>query len=127
IASVQAPLVQALADVGWTHVPGHELDRDEASPFLESDIVDALVRLNPLMAEEPERSEEHTSELQSRFDLVCRLLLEKKKPKPPGPRFSFTKEGLLPFLDVSLRAVQVALSEYSLAHNYNLLLPIKTF
>src|SRR5699024_12431209 len=27
------------------------------------------------------RSEEHTSELQSRFDLVCRLLLEKKKLK----------------------------------------------
>src|SRR5699024_11431883 len=27
----------------------------------------------------PARSEEHTSELQSRFDLVCRLLLEKKK------------------------------------------------
>src|SRR5437868_11076799 len=26
----------------------------------------------------PPRSEEHTSELQSRFDLVCRLLLEKK-------------------------------------------------
>src|SRR5207249_5869159 len=29
------------------------------------------------------RSEEHTSELQSRFDLVCRLLLEKKKSEPP--------------------------------------------
>src|SRR5699024_12407385 len=28
-----------------------------------------------------DRSEEHTSELQSRFDLVCRLLLEKKKQK----------------------------------------------
>src|SRR2546428_9059479 len=27
------------------------------------------------------RSEEHTSELQSRSDLVCRLLLEKKKPQ----------------------------------------------
>src|SRR5690349_23930656 len=27
----------------------------------------------------PTRSEEHTSELQSRRDLVCRLLLEKKK------------------------------------------------
>src|SRR5699024_12119980 len=27
----------------------------------------------------PGRSEEHTSELQSRFELVCRLLLEKKK------------------------------------------------
>src|SRR5438132_8866477 len=29
----------------------------------------------------PERSEEHTSELQSHSDLVCRLLLEKKKYK----------------------------------------------
>src|SRR2546421_5061137 len=29
----------------------------------------------------PQRSEEHTSELQSRSDLVCRLLLEKKKKK----------------------------------------------
>src|SRR5690349_22425186 len=31
-----------------------------------------------------ERSEEHTSELQSRRDLVCRLLLEKKKKKEPS-------------------------------------------
>src|SRR2546422_5280903 len=29
------------------------------------------------------RSEEHTSELQSRLHLVCRLLLEKKKHTPP--------------------------------------------
>src|SRR5699024_11367331 len=35
----------------------------------------AQVLVHPL----DERSEEHTSELQSRFDLVCRLLLEKKK------------------------------------------------
>src|SRR5690349_23871455 len=33
----------------------------------------------------PARSEEHTSELQSRRDLVCRLLLEKKKTKSPLP------------------------------------------
>src|SRR5689334_24487468 len=32
------------------------------------------------------RSEEHTSELQSQFHLVCRLLLEKKKKRTtPGP------------------------------------------
>src|SRR2546422_5297051 len=37
------------------------------------------VPLNPLSSEE--RSEEHTSELQSRLHLVCRLLLEKKKKK----------------------------------------------
>src|SRR5438874_4194553 len=36
------------------------------------------------------RSEEHTSELQSRRDLVCRLLLEKKKSnkQPTSPRLS---------------------------------------
>src|SRR2546427_2246092 len=30
----------------------------------------------------PDRSEEHTSELQSQSNLVCRLLLEKKKRRP---------------------------------------------
>src|SRR5438105_12274416 len=33
----------------------------------------------PHRRQQPPRSEEHTSELQSRVDLVCRLLLEKKK------------------------------------------------
>src|SRR5437016_10819077 len=33
------------------------------------------------------RSEEHTSELQSLTNLVCRLLLEKKKKKKNTPRF----------------------------------------
>src|SRR2546429_3777647 len=33
----------------------------------------------PVICENPARSEEHTSELQSRLHLVCRLLLEKKK------------------------------------------------
>src|SRR6202030_4172329 len=32
----------------------------------------------------PQRSEEHTSELQSPCNLVCRLLLEKKKPSDAG-------------------------------------------
>src|SRR5437868_10044776 len=32
-----------------------------------------------VFAQDDKRSEEHTSELQSRFELVCRLLLEKKK------------------------------------------------
>ena len=40
-----------------------------------------LPRLCGLMHIFVARSEEHTSELQSRFDLVCRLLLEKKKKK----------------------------------------------
>src|SRR2546421_1303597 len=47
-----------------------------------------LVRLGGVEDAAAERSEEHTSELQSRSDLVCRLLLEKKNipvRSPTGP------------------------------------------
>src|SRR2546421_9554527 len=43
----------------------------------EEEVPDHLDQLRPHVG----RSEEHTSELQSRSDLVCRLLLEKKKKK----------------------------------------------
>src|SRR5437868_10997686 len=44
------------------------------------------------------RSEEHTSELQSRFDLVCRLLLEKKKKNTHrlrNPMFAYTMSDII--------------------------------
>src|SRR5260221_8814396 len=41
-------------------------------------VINVLVGKGRIVGE-PERSEEHTSELQSHSDLVCRLLLEKKK------------------------------------------------
>src|SRR2546426_9287773 len=43
--------------------------------------VAALLRADASLKETPIRSEEHTSELQSPCNLVCRLLLEKKKKK----------------------------------------------
>src|SRR5699024_12093490 len=43
------------------------------------DCTGANINLDDLQLRILPRSEEHTSELQSRFDLVCRLLLEKKK------------------------------------------------
>src|SRR6266576_5146964 len=39
------------------------------------------IQVRDVHAEHARRSEEHTSELQSRRDIVCRLLLEKKKKK----------------------------------------------
>src|SRR5438105_12547700 len=42
--------------------------------------------LTQAMAPRASRSEEHTSELQSRVDLVCRLLLEKKKQQQTESR-----------------------------------------
>src|SRR2546421_2940744 len=52
---------------------GQRLEVERAVPAVQCDGAREQVRL--------ERSEEHTSELQSRSDLVCRLLLEKKKKK----------------------------------------------
>src|SRR5437660_2491503 len=49
-------------------------------PFRRRDVAVARrVELDDLFARNVDRSEEHTSELQSRGHLVCRLLLEKKK------------------------------------------------
>src|SRR3712207_7952312 len=44
-----------------------------------------VLKKDDVMGGVPERSEEHTSELQSRQYLVCRLLLEKKKSSLPTP------------------------------------------
>src|SRR5207249_12222518 len=57
----------------------------------------ALQRLRRWKANPP-RSEEHTSELQSRFDLVCRLLLEKKKILSQGRGMSETSAHQWPAL-----------------------------
>src|SRR5256885_11615111 len=48
--------------------------------------VDSIGRLQPgsVQSNRQVRSEEHTSELQSPCNLVCRLLLEKKKTHPTG-------------------------------------------
>src|SRR3712207_9542489 len=50
---------------------GHALERSRGS---------AALGTGSGLCELPRRSEEHTSELQSRQYLVCRLLLEKKQP-----------------------------------------------
>src|SRR3712207_8922767 len=42
-------------------------------------LVKGLIVIGAILIDRPRRSEEHTSELQSRQYLVCRLLLEKKK------------------------------------------------
>src|SRR3712207_8162205 len=51
-------------------------------------LTDAVGELLPLQRAVVHRSEEHTSELQSRQYLVCRLLLEKKTPATPIFRIS---------------------------------------
>src|SRR5438477_9788611 len=49
-----------------------------------------------LTPEQASRSEEHTSELQSHVNLVCRLLLEKKKPRCTAEHSSHGPTPYLP-------------------------------
>src|SRR3712207_8186105 len=49
-----------------------------------NDVVEVVAR-QQLLTQIAVRSEEHTSELQSRHYLVCRLLIEKKKTRSPAP------------------------------------------
>src|SRR2546425_4915556 len=65
------------------HLHNRDVDRTYMTMALWYSFV--LVGVLPLLATLP-RSEEHTSELQSLAYLVCRLLLEKKKPDPRVPR-----------------------------------------
>ena len=63
-----------------------ESNKMDLVPFLEIDMANlkdsSINELKKFCKDNfDKRSEEHTSELQSRFDLVCRLLLEKKKNK----------------------------------------------
>src|SRR2546422_5318788 len=63
--------------------------------LVERDVLDRRGRLADQIAEDvalcglERRSEEHTSELQSRLHLVCRLLLEKKKNRRRKPHQQF--------------------------------------
>ena len=58
--SVQAALVDRLtkADLGWRFVAGGALDRTNDAVVVESEVVSALRRLNPALAEAPERVDE---------------------------------------------------------------------
>src|SRR5690625_7112379 len=62
-------------------IPGR---RSSTSPSRPAAWGEVLRRVRPAARGRPQRSEEHTSELQSRGHLVCRLLLEKKKTVRTG-------------------------------------------
>src|SRR6267378_5176075 len=89
---ISARFVEALENEDWAKLPGgvfgHGFVRTIArylglnEETLLGEYDSARAEHSPAPPPKPEeRSEEHTSELQSRRDLVCRLLLEKKKKK----------------------------------------------
>src|SRR2546421_9670125 len=65
----------------WTYSSGSCRSSTARAFSARCPVAGARVPIYGTTAENRNRSEEHTSELQSRSDLVCRLLLEKKKKK----------------------------------------------
>src|SRR2546422_7783060 len=64
---------------------GGAAEADEEAGRLSAGLLGPLPLLARLRGEWKRRSEEHTSELQSRLHLVCRLLLEKKNKSSTVP------------------------------------------
>src|SRR3712207_8245453 len=80
--SGEAGVQPAVADLGHLVGPhplrGHPVQRLRRRPVAAQAHLQEPVAAQRAGLDEPARSEEHTSELQSRQYLVCRLLLEKK-------------------------------------------------
>lgn len=59
-STVQAGIVERLSrsDLGWKHTRGKDLDRTVDGVLIEPDLIDALIRLNPSIAAQPDRVEE---------------------------------------------------------------------
>jgi type I restriction enzyme R subunit len=59
-STIQAAIIAraAKSDLGWTYIPGDQLGRSLTDVIFEEDLVDALARLNPVIAEKPEWIEE---------------------------------------------------------------------
>src|SRR5688572_32112570 len=65
----------------WRHLPKDLPPRSTCHAYLQLWAWDGTLERIPYQLYQRARSEEHTSELQSQSNLVCRLLLEKKKIK----------------------------------------------
>src|SRR5207248_6921210 len=72
-------LIIARTIIGWGSPKFHGTARAHGEPLGADEVKATKDALG--WPQEPTRSEEHTSELQSPYDLVCRLLLEKKKKR----------------------------------------------
>lgn len=57
-AAVQAALVDRLGSLGWRFIPGGSLNRALDDVLVEPEVTAALIRLNPVIAERPERAQD---------------------------------------------------------------------
>src|SRR5205809_5178642 len=73
-----ARVLKDLADIHFAHANTIVLVQDNLSIHSKASLYEAFPAVEARRLDQ-NRSEEHTSELQSRLHLVCRLLLEKKK------------------------------------------------
>lgn len=64
-AALQKAVVSRLVSLGWKYISADELNRSFEDSFIESDLVNNLIRLNPVIASEPSRVDEIIPRLRS--------------------------------------------------------------
>lgn len=72
--TVQAAIIGRMVGVGWNHIPGEALDRHVSDVFLKNDLRAALIRLNPEIAQHPERADQVIGEIEKQLQEADGLL-----------------------------------------------------
>src|SRR5689334_23811089 len=79
VTKVHPPEKRVLENIHLAFYPGAKIGVLGVNGSGKSSLLRIMAGVDTEFIGEAKRSEEHTSELQSQFHLVCRLLLEKKK------------------------------------------------
>lgn len=96
--TIEQMAIEAMKTIGWRYVPSEELPRDFSDVLVEPMVKDALIRLNPCIAEDPTRADEviykirsliltvQSNNLVAQNELFKRLVFEENS-------FPFGKDG----------------------------------
>lgn len=60
-------IITTLQNNGWTYIPAEQLQRDYSDVYVESMVKEALIRLNPVIAEDESRADEVIFKLRTLF------------------------------------------------------------
>ena len=58
VDTTEQMIIETLQHNGWKYIPAEELPRDYSDVYVDSMVKDALIRLNPVIAEDPSRADE---------------------------------------------------------------------
>lgn len=124
-ADFEIMVYQTIAKNGWKYIPAEQLPRQHSDVMVESMVKDALIRLNPVIAEDPSRADEviyklRTLILSAQANNLIAANEEFKKLVFENNSFPFGENGRSVSIDFfgSLTPERLALNEYVVTNQW---------